>query len=137
MVQAAGQERYEISERGNFVMKLEVKIFGEKEIIKNIRKAGIFSGKRVQRGMKKAGLFVQRESQKIVPVDTANLKSSAGTAQQGDGFDTVVMVFYTADYAIYVHERTDLRHAKGKFAKFLERPAREHKDRILRIIVDG
>jgi len=35
-----------------------------------------------------------------------------------------VVVGYTQDYAVYVHERTELKHKPGKQAKFLESPAR-------------
>ncbi len=43
-------------------------------------------------------------------------------------------MFYTASYAVYVHERTELRHAPGKEAKFLEKPARIYKNQIQKII---
>jgi len=88
----------------------------------------------VERGLKRAGLFVQRESQKIVPVDTGALKNSAGTSSTGFGWNTTVAVFYTQSYAIYVHERTELRHKPGKRAKFLESVVREQRARILAII---
>ena len=81
-------------------------------------------------GLKRAGLLLQRESQKIVPVDTGSLKNSSFTRSRGD--DTVaveVQVGYTAGYALYVHENLDARHKAGKQAKFLEQPLRElHKE---------
>lgn len=43
-------------------------------------------------------------------------------------------VGYSAPYAIYVHERTDLRHEPGKQAKFLEQPARTEKGRMAAIV---
>ena len=36
-----------------------------------------------------------------------------------------VVVGYTANYAVYVHESMKARHAAGKQAKFLEQPARQ------------
>ena len=36
-----------------------------------------------------------------------------------------VIVGYTANYALYVHEDMEARHAPGKQAKYLEQPARE------------
>ena len=85
-------------------------------------------------GMLKAGLFVQRESQLIVPVLTGNLKGSAGTAKKGTGFKVEVTIFYTAAYALWVHELTHLRHKPGKQAKFLSSVLVTKKDQIFRII---
>jgi len=39
------------------------------------------------------------------------------------------VVGYTQEYAIYVHERLDLKHPVGQ-AKFLEQPAREMRDEL-------
>ena len=91
----------------------------------------------IQRGLKRAGLYIQRESQKIVPVDTGALKNSAGTSSVGLGWHTTVAVFYTQSYAIYVHERTELRHKPGKQAKSLEDVVRKQRARILNIIAGG
>lgn len=85
-------------------------------------------------GLKRAGLYLQRLSQKVVPVKTGNLKNSAGTRMIGRGKHSAAVVFYTAAYAVYVHERTELQHKPGKIAKFLERPAKLFRDDILRII---
>jgi len=115
------------------------------------------------RGLKKGGLFLQRESQKIVPVQLGNLKNSAFTRSQGSGLRTDVTVGYTAEYAAYVHEDLDKAHGKefnvkhadeianaskkartaagGLFnrgeeqqAKFLETPARTKRTEMLAII---
>lgn len=44
-----------------------------------------------------------------------------------------VVVGYTVNYAIYVHENMEASHPIGQ-AKFLERPAREHAKEIGRIV---
>lgn len=59
------------------------------------------------RGLKDAGLFLQRESQKIVPVQLGNLKNSAFTRRVEPGH---VVVGYTANYAVYVHENLEAAH---------------------------
>lgn len=41
---------------------------------------------------------------------------------------------YAAPYAVYVHENMEARHNNGQ-AKFLEQPAREHKDDIAAVVV--
>lgn len=112
-------------------------VVGVEEVLTRLKQAKVKAGLEIERNLKKAGLYLQRLSQKVVPVATGALKNSAGTRAKGAGVHTAVAVFYTQHYAIYVHERTDLRHKTGKQAKFLEQPAKEHRDDILRIIAGG
>jgi hypothetical protein len=112
-------------------------IYGAAEVRARLKAAGVKSGVEIERGLKRAGLYLQRLSQKVVPVLTGALKNSAGTRMMGHGFHSVAVVFYTQVYAVYVHERTELRHKAGKQAKFLEEPAKTHKEDILRIIAGG
>ena len=86
--------------------------------------------KRFTNALKVMGLFVQRESQKIVPVDTANLKRTAFTRNVGTGHSPIVLVGYTANYAIYVHENTEAAHKSGKFDKFLQRIVTDKKSEM-------
>lgn len=116
-------------------MAVLTKIDGVKDVIENMRKAKKEKIKGLVVGLKRGGLFLQRESQKVVPVDTGKLRASAYTRAEGLGLQTVVRVGYTAEYAIYVHENLNARHKPGKIAKFLEKPARENKDKIKAIIL--
>lgn len=121
-------------------------VLGIPTVLKNLAKSQAKIGAGLQRGLKKAGLRLQRESQRIVPVDTGELKGSAFTREEGKGLKTVVKVGYTASHALFVHEAVDMalkgqkrtgmradgRPKKGKYwdpqgrgqAKFLEEPAR-------------
>lgn len=45
-----------------------------------------------------------------------------------------VIVGYTANYAVYVHEDMTAQHKPGKQAKFLEQPARENAQEYAKII---
>ena len=112
-------------------------VSGVKEIkasIKVLKKAG---GKGIERGLKRAGLFLQRESQKIVPIETGTLKGSADTRSKGRGEKTEVTVgYYDTDYAIYVHENLEARHKPGKQAKFLEEPLRNKRERLREIVAE-
>jgi len=137
-------------------------VTGVDEVISKLRVWDKRYEKRFAAGMKVAGLFLQRESQKIVPVDTGILRSTAFTRATGFGFATDVLVGYTAAYAIFVHEDLDAAHGtafnqkhaaafaaattkrqKQRFAprgpnqqaKFLEKPLREQRDKLLQIIV--
>jgi len=88
-------------------------------------------------GLMRAGLFLQRESQKLVPIDKSILKNSANTRAEGLGFNTAVIVSYGTDYALYVHENLEAQHAPGSVAKFLEIPLRLYQGRMGAIIIDA
>ena len=114
-----------------------ITITGMSRVIGNLKKSQAITAIGVARGLKQGGLFLQRESQKIVPVDTTNLKGGAFTRNiGGNGFDANVIIGYVADYAVYVHENLQARHQPGKQAKYLEQPAREKKNEIFKIIKD-
>ena len=117
-------------------MAVLTKITGVREIIRNMRKAKKRKKLGLEKGLVLAGLFLQRESQMIVPVDTGTLRASAFTRKQGTGLRTEVHVGYTTSYAIFVHEDLQAKHAAGKTAKFLEKPARE-KQPQMRVIIRG
>lgn len=93
-------------------------------------------GAGVQRGIDRAALFLLRESQAIVPVDTGALRASGRVATEGEGITRKALVVYGTGYGVYVHEDLYARHAPGKSAKFLERPAREKVAEIKQIIAD-
>ena len=111
-----------------------VKVTGVTAILKNLKKVKVSQSKKLEKGLVKAGLFLQRESQKVVPVDTSALKNSAFTRKKGAGLRTEVEVGYTQGYAIYVHEDLEAHHAPGKIAKYLEHPARENQTELRDII---
>lgn len=48
-----------------------------------------------------------------------------------------VVVGYTAEYAIFVHEDLTANHPNGGQAKYLEEPARERHDELMGIVVTG
>jgi hypothetical protein len=101
------------------------KVKGVAQTIKGLQSAQFTWERGVERGLKKAGLLLQRESQKIVPIQWGVLKNSAATRATGSGVNTVVVVVYTASYAIFVHENLEAAHAVGKTAKFLENPLKK------------
>ena len=114
-----------------------VRITGMSQVLSNMKTATKDIGLDIGRRLKTAGLFVQRESQKIVPVDLGNLHNTARTDNiGGKGFKADVVVHYGtgADYAVYVHENLDARHKPGKRAKYLEAIFREKKDEIFKIV---
>jgi len=140
---------------------LELK--GIPELLERLSKAKNQIADRAGVGLTYAGLFLQRESMKMVPVQTGNLKDTAFTRRFGSGLSTDVVVGFTAEYAVYVHEDLTKAHGRkfnekhrdeilnassrartaegGMFnrgenqqAKYLERPAREKRKEMLRIV---
>ena len=140
-----------------------IKLEGLPQVLSRLKGATGDMQNKAGRGLKLAGMFLQRESQKIVPVQLGNLKNSAFTRSMGTGLRTDVTVGYTAEYATYVHEDLDKAHgtafnvkhadeirsatkkqrtaAGGLFnrgeeqqAKFLETPARTKRTEMLAII---
>jgi len=116
-------------------MAMIMKIKGMDKVLKKLSKSKAVTAAGVERGLKQAGLFLQAHSQRICPIDTGNLRGSAFTRNAGGrGFKADIVVGYTANYAVYVHENLQARHKPPTQAKYLEQPAREKKDKIFRII---
>jgi hypothetical protein len=109
--------------------------------IKEIKRAFAARKRRHAKGLRKglyrAGLFLQRESQKIVPIELGVLRNSANTRMEGTGHNSAAVVSYGTNYAVYVHEDLEARHKPGKQAKFLEQPLREKRDRIGAIVIEA
>jgi len=118
-------------------MKIGGTVQGIKGLVVSIAQRDKILAARFAANLLKAGLFLQRESMKIVPVDTGALRASANTRAEGSGFDRVVIVSYGTTYGLWVHEDKEARHAPGKRAKFLEYPFREKRQRLIRIIRTG
>lgn len=113
-----------------------VKIAGVKEVINRLYTVKGETAEAMERALLKAGLFLQKKSQEVVPVDTGALRASAFTQLMGKGFKASVVVGYTMFYAIYVHENLEARHKPGKIAKYLEKPARQYRLQMIKIIRD-
>ena len=145
----------------------EIRLSGMAVVLRNLAKSGDRIARGIERGLVKGGKHLQATSQKIVPVQMGVLKASAFTRNVGgSGAKADIIVGYTADYAVYVHEDLTKTHGKefnikhadeialatgtkigtakgGMFlrgenqqAKFLERPAREERRTILRIVAN-
>lgn len=127
---------------------------GFRSFVTNLRSQNLRIQQGVERGLKRAGLLLLRYAQKIVPVEFGLLKASGFVRVEGYGMAARVNVGFTAAYAIYVHENLDAAHgaayntkyaddikagrkkARGpnQQAKFVERPAREHRPELLAVI---
>lgn len=127
-------------------------VTGAKEIIENLRRRNERIAQGFSQGLRRAGLRLQRESQRLVPVNFGVLKASAYTRATGSGLKTEVHVGYTAAYAIYVHENVEMKlkgeprpHGRGRYwdpqgrgqSKFLEEPARRLIPELRSIILES
>lgn len=102
------------------MFKVEVK--GIKEVNINITEKMLELDAILLDEIEKMGEHLRSESIKECPVDTGRLRASAiVTPVQKEGNEYYCEVGYGTEYAIYVHERTELKHKVGK-AKYLEDP---------------
>ncbi len=109
-----------------------VKITGMRKVLLNLKRSNKILGRKFEAGLKSGGLLLQREAQKITPVDKNNLRPGARTRKiSGIGFNVDVVVEFLAEYAVYVHEDLEAKHAEGTSAKYLEKPARQKRKEIL------
>jgi len=113
---------------------ITMRVLGIPRVLANLRKQRAKVRKGIGDGLKKAGLFLIRESMKVVPVDTGNLRASWFVGATGENENTVVAVGYSANYAVFVHENLDATHAPGRVAKFLEKPARLYGKQMVEIV---
>lgn len=121
---------------------------GRDQVIGNMLSRRAITARGLRRGLKKGGLYLQRKSQRLVPVDIGNLKSSAFTREVSLFGRRDVVVGYTSNYAVFVHEAPMKLKGKprprnrGMFwdpvprasNKFLETPMREERSSIYDII---
>lgn len=76
--------------------------------------------------------IVVMEAQRRCPVDTGYLKAHWEIKRIRGG---VWSIIFSADYAVYVHERLDVYHRIGE-AKFLEKAWNHKKNEFLRALYD-
>ena len=106
-------------------MAILTQVKGLNTVLTNFKIAQAKDGRTMNRVLRGAGLILQRLSQKQVPVDQGILKNSAGTRAFGSGFRTEVKVFYTAAYAIFVHENLDALHGEAYNEEYAVEIARD------------
>jgi len=104
----------------------KITISGFENIQKNIQNLDQIIDVVLKDELYKMGQHLRSESVKECPVDTGRLRASATiTPVQKKEDKYFVEVGYGTDYAIYVHERTELHHTVGK-AKYLEDPLKRN-----------
>lgn len=75
---------------------------------------------------------VLKQSLMLAPIDTGRMRSSAKINRFSVGArDISVSITYDTEYAIFVHEMLELKHAAPTQAKFLEQPLRASSDDLV------
>ncbi len=100
---------------------IKMELQGINETTKAILRQNKRFAKNFKKGFEKAGRYILGKSRRIVPVDTKFLWKSGYVESQGDGLKTSVYVGYSAFYAIWVHERTEIVRSGIRQAKFLSK----------------
>jgi len=118
------------------LFNIKMKLLNVPQLQRSLKNYSDSLEKHFERGITKAGAWLLRESKKIVPVDTNALRTSGIATKQHGGWRTTIIISYSTSYAIYVHEDLNARHAKGKSAKFLEKPFRTGLATMRKIIQD-
>ena len=85
-------------------MRILTKIIGRRKLTSRIDRMNRNATRAFSNSMYRQGLLLLRESKRIVPVDTGNLKATGFARRAGVGLKTAVDVGYEANYAIFVHE---------------------------------
>lgn len=107
---------------------------GDKEILKKIEQYARDYPKATAAALYETGLEIHREAVLLTPVDHGNLRQSAYVAPPRDTRDPMTEIGYGTDYAVPVHERTEVYHAVGQ-SKFLETPVMRVRNSFARNLV--
>lgn len=96
-----------------------LKVSGTKRIKKNLLKANRLGKSALTAALYQEGQQIARDSRDRTPIDTGLLRDTIYVRRPRIG-NPDVEIGYGAFYAVFVHERTELRHKVGS-AKFLQR----------------
>lgn len=100
-------------------MRPAIRVLNEERFKKVLKEYSKEQARRFSNAIKRATLLIQRESMQIVPVDLGPLRRSAGHKFEGSGYKIIGSVFYTAAYAVYVHEIVSALHGSAYNAAYI------------------
>lgn len=115
-------------------MAVAAGITGLDAVLRNINR----EVKQMKRGsagaLRRAALIVKGEALPLTPIDTGNLRAGCFTDVHDSWQGPYAVIGYTAAYAPFVHERTDLKHNPPTQAKFLEQALKNTEDQITAVL---
>ena len=112
---------------------MAVVISGIDRVLANLNRSIVGVKSRSRQGLQAAALVVLGASKALTPVDTGNLRAGTYTKLIGGMDRPGAEIGYTASYAVFVHERTELHHPVGQ-SKFLETALKQKAKQVLEII---
>lgn len=115
-------------------LKFEIK--GANKLLRELAGSSAIVNKWVKRAMHVNVLDVKKLSMQNTPVDTGNLRASARSRVWQNLPKTLGEVWYNANYAVYVHEKTWTRLRSGRH-KFLEHALYISQPKIKRTYVNA
>ena len=120
--------------------EIRIDLIGNDKLIGLLIKGGARAATATARAILEEGQIAFAESQRLVPVETGNLRSSGqliGPTVLGDTVEvTIAYGGADAPYALIVHERLDISHDSPTQAKYLEQPMLRAAEGILARIAD-
>lgn len=102
-------------------MQIKARLDGDKEMIAKLRKLATAYPEAGATALYEEGLALDADMVPRIPVDTGRLRASHFvTLPSGTGANVTVEVGVATDYAVPVHELTEVQHPVGE-SKFLEK----------------
>lgn len=113
---------------------------GGAAIINRLKTKSLLMEMKFKENLAIAGLFIQAEAVERTPIDIGHLRGSAdtdmGTTTVKGRPQPVVHIYFTAAYAVFVHENLTAHHEVGE-AKFLSKAVFENVRQIRAILKQG
>ena len=113
---------------------------GKKDVFKGMDKAEKALARGTEEGLKLARVWLVGRMKRVTPWDTGNLVNSYRTPEPIRFNKKIrVKIVNIASYGVYVHEMpndTTNWNKPGTGNKFMERPAKQHADRVVAIVVN-
>lgn len=94
---------------------------GEKEAARRLMMLATEFPKTVAEELNAIAEITMTDAKERTPVEFGVLKGSGKVAKHASARKLEARLTYGTSYAVWVHERTELRHPRGGEAKFLER----------------
>jgi len=118
------------------------KFHGMDRVLRNLNAALTYIEVGSAAGLVEAAEFIHADTEKtppLTPVDTGNLRSSWTTRFFRKNKQSVIIFGYSANYALYVHERLGPTNwsRKNSGAKWFEYAIKRNADRIFHLISKG
>lgn len=111
-------------------------VTGKRQVIRNTVIQVSNMKNRTRAGMWRAVFLVKGQALRMTPVATGHLRGSCDTDVISTSNKVTGMIWYSATYAIWVHEINKNYRAPGTSWKYLERALAENSRQVMKILED-